>query len=84
MGLKSSIYRYFDKRLPHLTSVVLQRGDDGKVGNDQGGVVDGIVETYCKRLEGLVTFDKDNNVTDDGVDRHNRQQGLLGGMGGGG
>lgn len=68
MGLKSRIYRYLDKRLPHLKRVEFQRGDDGQAGNDQGGVVDGIVETYCKLLEGLVTFEKDNNVTDDDVD----------------
>ena len=68
MCLKYRIYRYLDTRLPHLRRVVLKRGNEGQAGNDQGGVVDGMVEKYCKHPKGLVTIGEDDNVTDDDVD----------------
>ena len=46
----------------------MERGDEGQVGEDQGGVVDGIVHKYCKRAKGLVMFGEGEDVTDDDVD----------------
>ena len=43
---------YVDTRLPHLRRVVA-RPEQGTSGNGQGGVVDGIIEKYCKRPKGV-------------------------------
>ena len=50
---KSRDYMWLDTRLPHLRRVVVQRPDQGAPGRGQGGVVDGMIEKYCKRYQGV-------------------------------
>ena len=49
--LKSRVYMFLDTRLPHLRRVILSR--EGAAGNGQSGVVDGMIEKYCKRPSGV-------------------------------
>ena len=51
--LKSRDYMWLDTRLPHLRRVVVARPDQRAPGKGQGGVVDGMIEKYCKRPQGV-------------------------------
>ena len=51
--LKSRDHMWLDTRLPHLRRVVVQRPEQGPPGRGQGAVVDGMIEKYCKRPQGV-------------------------------
>lgn len=51
--LKSRVYIYMDTRLPYLRRVVLDKPDEGAPARGQSGVVDGMIEKYCKRPAGV-------------------------------